>query len=52
VGEIADIEGYVRMRREQQGKAEEGGEGSGGGEGGAMQKWCVVCALEYITLLI
>ncbi len=30
---------------ERQGKAEEGGEGSGGG--GAMRKWCVVCALEY-----
>jgi hypothetical protein len=37
---------------ERQGKAEEGGEGSGGGGGGAMQKWCVVCALEYVTLLL
>jgi hypothetical protein len=32
---------------EWQGKAEEGGEGSGGDGGGAMRKWCVVCALEY-----
>jgi hypothetical protein len=36
---------------EQQGKGEEGGEGSGGGGGGAMRKWCVVCALEYVTHL-
>jgi hypothetical protein len=33
---------------EWQGKAEEGGKGSGGGRGGAMRKWYVVCALEYL----